>query len=298
MKYILSTAIALALFSCKQESLKFEKAKDELYSANSAPASVSASSKEVICKSQFFKYLEIGKEKKPVLVSVQQSNSTAIQSGEQDGEIEVKGFARNGDAFSKEAYSKKFRADIINFEPRYMQLIRSARGENEEVSTLVNYFTGEELMDFTGPNAFFAIPNQEEKRMIGFLAQANDLGKLKDESNNTIGILNYASTNNKIQSIKIKAKNVLLMRSIQKFTPGIVISPLNEEDKVLDDGRTVILSSIKENFSPEKISNIIIELTFFLSVEQREVKITIPLNSDKLDLDKAIYDKGMFEMAE
>ena len=295
--YLIITSSFL-IFSCKNDGLKFEKAQGEYFSAASQPASVSVSNTEVICNNKYFKFLEVGKEKKPVLLEIEQHTKSEIGNEEIDGEIIVRAYEKEKNAFGKKLWEKKYRADLINLEPRYISFVRSARGESEETSFFVNYFSGEELISFTGPNAFCAIPTSEEKRIIGFMARSNDLDQLKGEDNNVIGLLKYASALKPMQVLKIKSKNVLMMRSIQKLTPGISVQPMNEEDKVLDDGRTVILSSVKEPFDANKIDNIMIELSFFLSAEQRMVKVTIPIHKDRLDLEKAVYDKNMFEVTE
>jgi hypothetical protein len=249
---------------------------------------------KVIAQNHSYKFLEVGSEKKPVLIQVEERVEKFLGKDSSESVLTISAFGPSGASFDKKLWEKTYRADFIQFDPRYMRLIRNPRGENEDLSILLNYFSGEELIAFTGPNAFFAIPNQEEKRIVGFLARANDLGLLDKEGEDIVGNLVYASATEKKQTIHVRLKNLNQKMSMQKFTPGMMIKTTGEEDKVLDDGRTVLLGSLRDGFVADKITDIDIELIFYLSEEQKEVSVTIPIVHDKMDLSKAVYDKNIF----
>jgi hypothetical protein len=293
MKHIILLSYLLVLAACKNESSSNNGASG--FSSESDKASASFTKDEVSCTNQFYKYVQVGKDKKPVLLQITQKSMNNIISPEKfDGEYHITAYGLNGDKMDKKLWDKTIHADIIGFEPRFIQLTRAQRGESEESSRLFNYFTGEQILTFSGVNAIMAIPNSEEKRLIGFTALSNDQNLLEKEGNDIVGVLEYSSIASNINKVKVRAKNVLLLKSIMKFAPGMSIEPKNEEDKVMEGGRTVVLSSLSEKFDPEKIGNLFIHLTFFLQVENQEITITIPIEKDKLDISKAIYDKNIF----
>lgn len=288
MKTFLFSLALLMLAGCTGNK------KEASATAASVAASVVYEKDKVITQNHYYKFLEVGSEKKPVLIQVEESVQKFLGKDSTESVLTIAAFGPSGQAFEKKLWEKEYRADLIQFDPRYMRLIRNPRGENEDLSVLLNYFSGEELIAFTGPNAFFAIPNQEEKRIVGFLARANDLNLLEKEGDDIIGNLVYASATEKKQTIHFKLKNMTQKTSMQKFTPGMMIKTAGEEDKVLDDGRTVLLGSLRDGFVADKITDIDIELIFYLSEEQKEVSVTIPIIKDKMDISKAVYDKNIF----
>lgn len=291
MKSLFYLFLFLFLYSCKQEQTAPHTRADA-----SGKHAVSLDGNKIVCYNTYHKYVEIGKDKKSILIRITEINETFKGKDSSENYTTVEAFDINDMSMSKALWSKEFRADEVFCDPRYLRLFRNPRGENEDLSTFVDYFTGTELISFTGPNAFFAIPEQEEKRVVGFLARANDLNLLQDENQHAVGILTYASAKEQKQTISFIAKDPSLLSSIQKFTPGMMIKTTGEEDKVLDDGRTVILGSLRNEFSPEKLTGIYIQLIFYLSKEQKETTVTIPIIHDKMDISAATYDRSIFTL--
>ncbi len=292
MKILIPIFSSLLFFSCKNTVPDAEIIID----TSTSKELVTITEKKVVCKNQFFKFVEVGTKKAAVLIQINEIEEMFRGKDSVEKYLEIIAFEPSSKPLEKKLWTKKFRADEAHFKPRYLHLVRNPRGEHEDLSIFIDYFTGSELVSFTGPNAFFAIPNQEQKRIVGFLSRANDLDLLESFGDDIIGTLTYASATEKLQTIYFRMKNKSLESSIQKFTPGMMIKTNGEEDKVLDDGRTVLLGSLRDGFVAEKITNIQIELIFYLSKEQKETSIIIPIIKDKMDLKNAIYDKNIFTL--
>lgn len=289
MKKLLSFALILLLIQCKSDT-KTNQTNASIDSKNA----VTADGNKMVCRNVFHKYVEIGKEKKPILIRVYETNEIFKGKDSSENQVKMEAFETTDLSMSHPLWTKDYRADQVFCDPRYIRLFRNPRGENEDLSIFIDYFSGKELISFTGPNAFFAIPEQEEKRVVGFLARANDLNLLAEEDKNIVGKLTYTSAKDQLQSVSFIAKDALLLESIQKFTPGMMIKTSGEEDKVLDDGRTVLLGSLRNGFSSEQLTGINIQLIFYLSKEQKETTVTIPIIYDKLDISAATYDRNIF----
>ena len=218
MKTFLISCTLLIVLGCNREG------NTSAPSINKSGASVVYEKDKVITVNQYYKFIEVGMEKKSVLIHVEETVQKFLGKDSAESVLNITAYGQSGQAFEKKLWNNNYRMDLIQFDPRYMRLIRNPRGENEDLSVMLNYFSGDELIAFTGPNAFFAIPNQEEKRIVGFLARANDLNLLADEGDNIIGNLVYASATEKMQSIHFKLKNPAQKMSMQKFTPGMMIN--------------------------------------------------------------------------
>lgn len=194
-------------------------------------------------------------------------------------------------------WEANFVATDIRFQDNTLLATHEGADSEEDYLKRFSLRDGKEVFSCSYGDMKVAIPNVRDKRFIGYTsksAASQPIQELKQE--NVLAIINYGSSEKKINAFKLKLKRSAA--DIPVYTPEMVLVPANENTSVIDDGKSIIMMKSDEHYKPADVTGFSAQYTFYFGPDNEATILSIPVKNDKLDLAGAKYDHDIFELVE
>lgn len=296
---------AVILTSCKDRSAKNTTTQPETISGTSLYTDTATSSVKVfdqngkVCiqqSSTTYEMLNVyeGTQKIPLLLKIKKTELCFADSVNKEKVYEISGKTVLDTKII--SWQTQFVATQIEFKDNTILATKEGNDTEEDLIKRFSLLTGKEIFFCSYGDLRVAIPNVREKRFIGFTsrkATTNPLAELKEE--NLLGTLSYASENS-TANLLFKLKRSAVTAKIPTSTPDMVLVPLNGNTTAIEDGKTIVMMRLDENYSPADISDFSVKLTIYYGDDNEATDIIVPIKNDKFDLSSAKYDHDIFEI--
>lgn len=158
--------------------------------------------------------------------------------------------------------------------------------------------SGKLLLSYTYGVMQINFPDLFSKRYLGFLAKgSNNPEKNNFTSKTTLGYFGYASHENSIKSIELKALNKDIFDAFQKSAPVLEfeIDSSNQNYQKLSE-RSLYFSDIENPTKQADKINFKVKATFYKGKTYEPFEIIIPIKEDQINTEGIIFDKTQFEL--
>lgn len=296
-KNSLSAALLLVvLASCKNKDSKFNfDEKSAISDADSSYINVKKNDDgtvQIVKQNTNFDlmpYYVNGKENL-LLLKIVKNESLDTKTQKNENQIAV-----NSQSLSKDFEANaaiKVAATEVDYSNKYLKALYAGDDNHEDSYENYSLTNGNLLMRYTYKDYLIMLPNNSEKRIVGYLSKATMFENKMDEK--TLGEITYASSENTIDKYFIKAKQNI---GIGNFTPDMYfVASDSSGAKLADNNNMVILASIPDNFTPKDIKDFAIQINYRIQDSPNVYSVIIPIENDKLAIEKAIFDKRLFEL--
>lgn len=289
---IASLLILLVCSSCKPdpyEHITFNELEGE--NSISYTSSYELKDGKALIRNSYFKpyqYEKADGEIRSYIFAIQES----INELTNDYTIKIAPTHSNESIANWEIISKASQYDFI----KNLVVLEHTPQENEEVLFEVyNAATGQKLMNYTYGmlDAFF--PDGIEKRMFGFQSTKTKSGlTYADNDALLLGYFTYASDQNAKQLFVLKAKNAMVLDSLDKSTPVMKFLPDELGNHlILNNGKGLYLSGETTEGAILKFN---IETTFYFGAKYEETPILFPIWNDEIDIREMEYNRNYFDI--
>lgn len=235
---------------------------------------------------QYFKHFAVkdGEETKDIILQIKQVED--IQKGvkQSNSSLEIKPYKSEND------WQINTKAHEIDVKNNTLTTIFKASGDVEDTYSLYNVKTGTHLLDATYSVLTAEIPETTFKRYIGFITRANASQLLKDEAEDVIGVLTYASDENTQQKFLVKS-----LVPIGISTPDMELVTLDETSKMFNGNQSLYFWGLDKNFETKDI-HFAFGLTYYIGEEFEESAIMFVIKDDKISLENAKFDPKIFNV--
>lgn len=236
-----------------------------------------------------FDILEIaGLKKQKLIVTITSSEKGEFsQNADAIKNFDVKVNSVDGD---KVKWAKSFKGAGLDLELKAVK-VHTPPGANQEDSySLFSITNGDKIMDYTYSETKVQIPNTSDKRFITYLSPANAIGiDLKGGA-----MIQYADNNTLLQSVKLTSLKDSLLPI---YTPEMrLIREKESTHQVTPDSKSIILMDLDENYTKEAIKGFALQIIIYLEGVEEPESIIIPIVSDRLDFQNAIFNKSIFSL--
>jgi hypothetical protein len=290
--YIVAIAL-LILAGCQNKKVAEVKSGDKVYETSAqASITVSRSGNDYVFEKTETKFdvLDLnGLNPATLVISIQQKEKRVLSQNpyaKKHFSISVKSITGNRQI----DWKKEFDASEITYDQKVLRINNASGEDKEDTYTIFNLDNGKKIMDYTYGEMSIQIPNTSDKRFFAYLSAQNCIGEEIEKG----GIIQYASTTQLIQKLQIKQKSKI---EIPDYTPEIqVLKAKNSGTQITPDGKSILLTSLTENYKPEQIKDFAFKINFYAQDVEEPYSIVIPVENDKLDLDNAYYDHAIFEL--
>jgi hypothetical protein len=296
MKYSnfpISLFVFFTLASCQNKKAEEIKSGDKVYETSSQSSiAVSQSGNDFVFEKTETKFDIIdlnGLNPATLVITIEQKEKRALSQNP----YAKKHFSITVKSITGERtidWKKEFDASEITYDQKVLRINNASGEDKEDTYTIFNLDNGKKIMDYTYGEMSIQIPNTSDKRFFAYLSAQNCIGEEIEKG----GIIQYASTTQLIQKLQIKQKSKI---EIPDYTPEIqVLKAKNSGTQITPDGKSILLTSLTENYKPEQIKDFAFKINFYAQDVEEPYSIVIPVENDKLDLDNAYYDHAIFEL--
>jgi hypothetical protein len=226
---------------------------------------------------------------KKMLLKVTKSETTILDSNTSESTFRV---SVSDIAGGKSSWAKDIPGTDIDYTNKVLVAHKEASKENEEDTyTQYGLISGEKLMTYTYSSLTALIPNTSNKRFLGYLSKLS----CTPDKPKGFATLSYVGSNEVLDKINISVKGD---KKIADYTPELTLLTSQEtSNTVANEGKTVILAQADRNFQPKDIGGFGIKISYAVQDVKDPVVIFIPIREDHIDLENAMYDKSIFNLA-
>lgn len=191
----------------------------------------------------------------------------------------------------------EFNPDEVTFKKNTLIAEMFGNDDHELSFRIINIDKGNTLIEYTYGNLEIQFPDAISKRYFGFYGQ-----KGRPHSNFTfnqkdiVGYFTYASGNEHIQTIQIKATNAQIYSQIDQNSPMLEFDALDNNAILSTTARSVYYSGIADAEKEKNLINIGLKATFYIGDDYTPETIFFPVKGDKIDMEGILYNKNVFQL--
>lgn len=254
-----------------------------------------------LCIQQSNTYYELvdlyeGNNKIPLLLKI---NKVEICVADSINKHKVYRITANSIMDTKDVHwETEFVATELQFKDNTMLAIHEGVDNEEDYLKRFSLRDGVEVFSCSYGDLKVAIPNVRDKRFIGYTSKAAATKPVQErKEENLLALLKYSTSEKLITTLKIKLKRSATAAKIPDYTPEMQLIAFNNNTSVIEDGKMAILLKAGERFSSHDIKDFSVQLTFYFGFDNESTVISIPVINDDFDLNRAVYDKDIFEIS-
>jgi hypothetical protein len=301
IKLLLLAGSGLIFFSCS-DSVKIKSGSDLAISGKESFADSAVSTvrllkddkgREVLQKNNtYYDLVDFidRQDTKKIMLKITKSETSFIDSNTADSHFMV---SATNIADGKAGWKKEFSGSDIDYTNKVIIAHTEGRNSNEEDTyTQYSLLTGEKLMTYTYGQLTTLIPNTSQKRFFGYLSGQS----ATQDRPQGFALVSYVGSDAVIDKVNIKLRGN--NTTIPVYTPELKMLVAKESgNTIAGEGKTVILGHADRTFTAKDINNFALQINYFLPNASDPITILLPVREDRLDIENATYDKGIFELS-
>lgn len=239
-----------------------------------------------------------GNQPRKMLLKITKAESASADSSQNANKIiTVVGRDITESSISDPSYEINVKASEIEFRDNTILFTRIGETNEEDYISRYGLISGKEVFNCSYGGMYVGIPNVKDKRFVGYTSLIA-AGKPLDDKHitNLLATINYSSSTQAISTAYLKLKRSTYAESIARYTPEMILNASNPKNAMVDDGKGLILMGADENYKPADVYGFEAVFTFYFGDDNESTQVIIPVENDKLAIEKARYDKNIFEL--
>lgn len=249
-----------------------------------------------ICKNSRFEVLDVLTDKGtiPTLFTIESNEVRHPDSTLHANVYNIKARSlESGDIL----WNESLEAQEMEINSREIRTIQITEGTDEDRITLYSLETGKKITGFCYGGLEVMIPNTPARRYVGYTSLECAGHPLEEEQDGSLlGKLSFASHHKLIQELKIQVNRSAISSALPRRTPELRLVHMEGKNASIQEGQGLILTSAGKDYTSRDISDFSIRLTYYYGEQGASTIIEIPVENDRMDINRANYDRTFFRL--
>lgn len=195
-------------------------------------------------------------------------------------------------------WTNEFEGQEFDINSREIRVTQITNGTDEDLISLYSLGSGKKICSFCYGGLEVMIPNSSARRYVGYTSlECAGRSLEKTQQGSLLGKIVYAANTGQGEEWEIHLNRSPLAAAIPHRTPELKWIHTEGKNAAVQDGQSLILTTVGKSFTAEDISDFSIRMTYFYG-EGESTMIEIPVYKDHLDVNRATYDRSLFRLTQ